>query len=1698
VACSSTGAACSTGQFCDLDDGVNGFCKAAKPGSVVSTGVVTGTFSLSIPSLAATQNLDFNNTKVSGTFSIQNDSPTAQSFVIRKATHRVTMANGDSSTAARSSDGLVRGCDGGTCACVDSDDCYAGYACEGGACRATGCTESTCPLAWLTLAEELETPVAVAELTVDVEAGEKKTIKVANAAGFAAVRWEGRLAVSSKLGTQSINVAYSEIPEGQWGGNMVYLSDFNTTGLAAWVADKNSELKQSQVANALVQRWIAFRKGALTLDQFRAVLTSTQSGSWAFPNVMAACLATFGSRSDACFLYDGNQSGVISYSDDLAAAPIPTGVVELPFAMNLRVPGTNGAQMTGRIESSKALQYPGNPGVTLEFDSDPSGCTTNAAGTCKVFLKNLNANVHIGGRYLTTPSDTECTTWRPNQSYKQVKEPWLLPGFTRNTSYDSTTGLRYRYECRDTLLPWQSADATQMDALRPANRSLTVGNPIPDARARRRAFKLIDGALINQSELIVLFEEQFSSFLGADDTQGFSAYGFMVLRRSSADLDPQKSAGDPLVQDVFEGAVTTDTRTEPSGVLAPVCSRAILDTVLGSTTATLSASNVAGAVNTLLSGIATSTSANILDGTQDEDVHYFCEHTGYFDGGPANATSHWLASNSIPNNNSCTGFTGNSICDDGGPGATTNLCSLGTDLTDCDNVIRTVDDLDLRIACPGGSNVEYFTVRRSALTQAAISALSCQQTSPGTCGAVLEQWKATNRYVVQTPPKYKCKSSTEVYCDDNRFDLRDGKAFFAEQTTPTNGARFTDLTMLAEDAFRYVTRFKNRSTGATPGFAPQVCPENSATTPYCYSPTQIEEIMAREDCLLYIHKTHYADLNDLNDQVKRDARIALDTYLSRSFSYGQEVVDGSPVIHDGFERQLAQLLIMMGDESFTKAFASRFDLAGSNNASFEGSLFEDDGINLSGAAGFEMYSLYQATQYYQNVLDRFFTHAPLLWATSKKTAPENFVTAKVVTYYVDKVIRASTQKARVWGEISKRYQAFNKTDLAREVAERAYSGAYLESIIINRFMLQVMSAVGNADRPQIERASQDAQRRYRSALLDMQDVFTSIRDGVTIFGFAPEYIPFVALDREDYRQSNAFEVLLLRARTKLQFAKEKEDVALNSNREFETDAAQFQSELTQVRNTYEGQLAEVCGSFEYDGRIYPAIEKYAYLNERATLLGDPCGLMRTGQIHNAMAAFDDLQIEAAQLQVQYDNVFKEVEIERSTVSAQCNEILDLAQAQYELRGEVRDVQAGIRAAQLVSARVNSYQGSLSTIAQLAKCEPPGAVSVGDCPTGLASMAGYLTAFSVAEAAITAIEVGIGVAEFHIDDLERTSILWQTQNECDIARIQSAGRIKTMLLRTAELELEFLQLEYRGRQAVAELERLRNQARRLQMEQTDSEQMAINIQAAHNDPNIRIYRNDAIINAEIAFSAALKETYKLTRVYEYYTSQSYARLNDLFLVRMVARGDKNLENYLNEIENSFYDFEEQFGQPATRVMMVSLRDDILKVPYVDEDGKPLSDGARTDLLRAALADPATLDRNGYLTIPFSTRLDKVSPLTRNHKVLHIQADIYGNDTGDYLARVYVRQKGTSTVHTVNGTKTYYRFDPRTAVINAKFGGQEYFDSTIYSAYRMREMPLINTNWEFIFNQRDEYVNQDVVLSALSDVKLYIYYQDFTFF
>ncbi len=1590
--------ACPAGEFCSTKDGQAGFCTALADSDAPGEPPLAGTFSLSA------ERLEMSNTQDTASFRIVNNTPAFLDFTVTKLSHTEFTDEGP-------------------------------------------VVVTEYPLHWLLLGSETTTPAQVQELVVGVEGnGGIAEIRLAGADNPTLSRWEAVLQISNhRLGEQTVRLSYAQSPEGQWAGRVYYFANFGTLGLDAWLADRSNRDKLSVVGNAFLRRWGALRDSRISVDEFRAMLNATLTESWRWPSVEARCPnETSPNPNAACYLYD-NAVGLSVYSDYLPDNPIPTGMVDFPIVLNLRAVDAQTAPgvWQGKIVSSESLQYAGDPAVELVFGGNPMNCTSSAGGACVTLLESFGAEVFVGGRYETTPADVTCHR-AASGTFKHQAFPWLVPGFEADTEVGSD-GHRYRYECRDKLLPF--GDLQSRHAL---NISLAASNPIPDGATRRRQIELVDGALIDQETLFIIFREQFPSFLDTNDTEGFSAYGVMELVRSPA----------TLTDDDYRGAAPADVRVPP-GIAGVGCDADLLadlfptsrfygDPVYGPIPSTGVTAATAGIVaETVIEGtVPTGGAPPVIDGAHAEKVHYYCEDTDLFDGGPQDYD------------------------DPLSPGWQR-----------------------VRVACPPGSRVEYFTLQGGGAGQESIANLPCQvvcadqaciDAKATKCSSTLASWKVNGTHAIRWNVIWRCADPDAVYCDADRLDLRAGKVFYGEEVIEAV-ARPVDLEI--DDAFRYKTKFRNRS-GKNIGFAPEMCIPNSDDVPYCYDPPAIEAIRDRVDCAAHLYTHFYQELTPATQVKLRD-------FLVRSFAYGEEFVFGlaTPVIHDGFERLNAELLIMMGDEAYTSAFKSRFDLAGLSLASFKGSLFEPDGIDLSGGAGYEMFSLYLATQYYQTALDRFYKLSPVIWESIGELPPgQSFITQGTVTSYFSRLIRASAQKTRAASEIAKRYQGFNRPDLARLVVERAYTSAYLESIILSRLMLKVVDVASPSDKAQIEKEVENAQRIYRMALLDMRNVYTDIVDNLTFFGFDPDYIPFPALNPLD---TNAFTAVMARALRKLEIAAEKEIIALADDRAFETDSALFQAELASLADEYETELGNICGTFAVneggDTVIYPAIPDYAHLHAKASLLGDPCGLMGNGELHGAIVELEVAKLDFESIKLAQKNLKEQIADLNAQLAEQCGRI-------HEFKNFYIGMQQGIIAAQTavnaLDAAINitdRWLGYTTDLIDYAGCTVGVAT---DCPTKAAVATTFGTIAAIGHTVATIAEIAKVPLQTTIAELEQGIAYEEIEQECEALTIDTKYAVKDLVRQATELHLETIKVQYGVQLAASQVEKLRHDATSLMAGQADATELLINVEAARNDPNVRIYRNDAILNADRTFQAAVREAYKATKVYEYYTSQSYAALDKLFLVRMVAHGDYSLESYLAELEEAFIEFEELYGLPDTRVQVISLRDDVLAIPRLGPDSTAYSEEQRTALLRQRIQDVTLLDPRGYIVMPFSTSLDRLSPLTRNHKILYLEAEVIGDDVGDQLGRIYVQQRGTGVVRRVDGDKSFYSFPERTAVVDTFFNGERAFSDAVYRNERLRDRPVVNTGWELVFNQKDEFVNDDILLSSLSDVRLYVYYTDFT--
>ncbi|MEO0812440.1 MAG: hypothetical protein AAFY60_06220, partial [Myxococcota bacterium] len=780
------------------------------------------------------------------------------------------------------------------------------------------------------------------------------------------------------------------------------------------------------------------------------------------------------------------------------------------------------AQFSGKVVSQSALQYPGDPAVDLIFERDPAECSTRDQGACLVYVDEFRFDSILGARH----RDGEC-----NDRFIRQRTPWLVPGFLDDAELDPVTGTFGQIECRDTAGPY-TPDGSAAIA---RNASLAAANPVPDGQIRSRSVELIDGALINNDTIFIIFRERTKTWVpGGRDLW---AYGYMLLVKQERTVEDEEFVGQAVAPESEH--VTPGLSCDPE-LLAEV-GVDVTDPVLLS--------------QVLMDGVTAEQRGLVITPQDPEKVHYLCVETGEFNGG-----SDPLSPN----------------------------------------------------PCPGGSTVRFFTAMTDVLSEDEINLNPCQ--SNGSCGRTLENWRRLGS-LEQEDPFFLCQDDTRTFCSENRFDLRADKRFYQR---PPVAESFPNLRIAVDDAFRYRTRFQNRA-GTNLGFTPDLCVGSSDVIPYCYDAASIEEIEKRVGCLLTLFVEEGAEIR--RDSI--DTYTRLRDYLKENFAFDGELdlLTNTTVYHSGFETLDIELLIMLGDEAYTQALSSRFDLAGLSIGSFPGSELEPGGINLSGVAGAEMFQLYLAGQYYQRGLDRFFRMLPLIQRSLEAAPGDQIIGQETVASYINHLIRASTQKARVASEIAARYQNFSRSELARLVIERGYVAAYLESVILTHLMQTIVDVSAPEDVAQIASDIRTAQITYRLALSDMRARYDALNESVDFFGFPEGFIPFPALEASVGRDTG-FEVAANRAFLRIGIGQAAEELAIASGRSFDTDAASFQNELTRIENTFEAQLIETCGSFEAEGRIFPAIRKYAYLSEETQLVGDPCGLVGNGAINNALGDVD--------------------------------------------------------------------------------------------------------------------------------------------------------------------------------------------------------------------------------------------------------------------------------------------------------------------------------------------------------------------------------------------------------------------------------------------------------------------------------------------
>jgi hypothetical protein len=1004
---------------------------------------------------------------------------------------------------------------------------------------------------------------------------------------------------------------------------------------------------------------------------------------------------------------------------------------------------------------------------------------------------------------------------------------------------------------------------------------------------------------------------------------------------------------------------------------------------------------------------------------------------------------------------------------------------------------------------------------------------------PANCGETLKGW------LVDYPDTYKaarwdCDATVNDASSQDCFqfaDLLAGKKFYRPVDEPQTLTPMEGGAGLVNSAFAYVTQFQSSAVGASGalGFMPAVC-SASETTGYCYSPEEITEIAVRNECLLYLYTNNPADAftGDL-ESVK--------TYLNTSLGYSTEA-GGYGVVktQSGFEKLYAELLIMIGDDAQTTALSSRFDLAENTIGKFEGSKFEPGGMDLTGLAGGEMRNLYKAAQAYQAVLDRF-QRIWILLSHLKKNEPNRYsslVSAELATSYLGRVIDAAKKKTRVWSLVAKRYHNFTYTDVARNVIERGYTAATLENALITSAMKQVLDGVSNKSKGEIRYKLKAAQIGFSAALTRMRAVYGDLDADLNYFGFTDDYIPFPGLEVGAGRD-NGFEVQINRAKDRMGWALNKESTAIETSRTFAFDAAAFFSELEEMENRYESQIIEKCGSFRAEGgEVYPAMmEYYDYIPVVLRTGEDPCGskVMETGSIFEARDQFEIQLLELDQNNRAVQEKIEQVESVLEHIRASCKTVEGFNQKLKELTIGQMGVEHTMNDARRISELVHeSTKGTLAVMDQVARAQ----VNTVEAAAEAASVAGNaagLDASGAADAAADAVKeaaqvtynytmataTGIGATvdivasqamniamlsgEEQLRDLAEERFQIEGEQQCAMMAVDGEKQLRDILIGMQSARIEVAQGLRRLQAAGQRVDSLRQGAERLMSELKEVRELSINKQAARNNPNFRIYKDDSVRNAEVAFKKLLTEAYKSTVIFEYHTSQTYAFKEELYLSRMVDYGEYNLQNYIYDLEDAFWEFEDHYGLAELRVLPLSLRKDIFNGMRVAPNGKAFSERDMKDSVQEWLN--RSMDETGKAELSFKIGPNLVSPSTRVHKVSYVEACVEKQTAAAAKhPRIYLDMAGTSSVWSLGEefTDRFYDFGGRPAVVTARWcSGSDYsWDPKIFQSQKFTQRPLFNNQWDLTINFTTEPANAGYGPEQFDELQLFFYYFEFTDF
>ncbi|MFA5186492.1 MAG: hypothetical protein WC551_08455 [Patescibacteria group bacterium] len=534
-------------------------------------------------------------------------------------------------------------------------------------------------------------------------------------------------------------------------------------------------------------------------------------------------------------------------------------------------------------------------------------------------------------------------------------------------------------------------------------------------------------------------------------------------------------------------------------------------------------------------------------------------------------------------------------------------------------------------------------------------------------------------------------------------------------------------------------------------------------------------------------------------------------------------------------------------------------------------------------------------------------------------------------------------------------------------------------------------------------------------------------------GYSHDYVPFI-YDPADISNATNFQQLAEMAGAIVTSSVQKADVAEGEAQLLEVKTEEIEQRMLNIEQSYDTQMLQLCGVTELED------------------LGE------CGQAGGELAlVYNDIeqqyiQIEKAMQQITDLNELVKIKNDSALqISGIKGRTLRFTEASGATLEALEIAEGEIRAAMLrKSGLFGSIGGFFSGMADIAggvfsgflegKFDPVN-MSVGGIAGGVSGLvdAGLGAASAATSASMAQAMARVAAQKKHVQNMQQLRF---QEEGVELAAVQAAEQVKTLLLQMATLNLELEQQHLRLDQLVirvlsllARVDELMDQREVLVAQATRS------VSNPLSNLSFRLKRDHSVLLAAEEFEKALSKVYLAARGLEHELNVDLPQIDSQM---MQAGSAYQLRDFLNCLNGWYDDYRIAFGSPHDEVTQLSLREDILGFTESVTDEVTGEVIQPQEIFRRVLLDPKYIAQSGRVEFPFATGIlgdnKQFSTLVCNDRIKSIKVQLVGDFLGDNEATVMLRQEGDSYLRDCsadpdigNDIVNAYYLDARTALI-----------------------------------------------------------------